>query len=173
MLLVSIAAAWWLIAEAAILLAADWGWRYLAGSSSRTVRCVVVGIVIFSLALLIARLAHPWFNTQFRWSLVWNFLCTVWVGLEAAILIYLARIVRHICGKPSIILHCGFIAIGLSVIFIGWHIPFAGLLDQINDGAIRNIAAAYVRLCGIFWIGIEFGMAWWLWQARRIVMARL
>jgi len=103
----------------------------------------------------------------FYYSYLWNFFCTLWVAIEAAIVIYVFKIynlLRIALEKKKPILNItllfgpGIFFIFLFLFYVVYHSYLGSFVDM--DGYThRNIQNAfnfYIKICGMFWILIEW-----------------
>ena len=103
----------------------------------------------------------------FYYSYLWNFFCTLWVAIEAVIVIYVFKIynlLRIALEKKKSILNITLL-FGPSIFFlflfafyVGYHSYLGSLVDMdgYNHRNIQNSFNFYIKICGMFWILIEW-----------------
>ncbi len=169
--LAKIMALFWTLAEGAIFLYMRWGYCRLKGSdSSQRVWVVLCTAGFFLLALwllageTLARdlLSDPRHLKLYRWG-TWNFFCTLWVGLEGTIMVYVIRIYRLLPSGSG-----GFAGTRVSTVlwplfFLFALYQFALIETALKHGMqvleIYHASAFYVRICGLLWIAFEWVVA--------------
>jgi len=98
---------------------------------------------------------------------LWNFFCTLWVAIEAAIVIYIFKIynlLRIALEKKKPILNMtllfgpGIFFLFLFLFYVAYHLYLGSLVDMdgYNHRNIQNSFNFYIKICGIFWILIEW-----------------
>ncbi len=103
----------------------------------------------------------------FYYSYLWNFFCTLWVAIEAAIVIYVFKIYNLLIialeEKKSILNRTllfgpGIFFIFLFLFYVAYHSYLGSLLDMdgYNNRNIQNYFNFYIKICGMFWILIEW-----------------
>ncbi len=175
----SVMAAWWLAAEVLLLGLLEWGARCaragercpLWESSTRPVAVaalfgaalVIAGLVLKTPGLLGSELEGG--RVLARRS-AWTALCTLWVGLEAGMLIQLLRIAACVRGEAKVLLRgAGPVATaGLMLLYLVVHVPLWSIASSLDIGRITLLHSAYVRLCGVFWFLLETACAIALWR---------
>lgn len=103
---------------------------------------------------------------HFYYSYLWNFFCTLWVAIEAAIVIYVFKIYNLLRvaleEKKSILNRTllfgpGIFFLFLFVFYVGYHSYLGSIVDMdgYNHRYIQNSFNFYIKICGMFWILIE------------------
>ena len=104
---------------------------------------------------------------QFYYGYLWNLFCTVWVAIEAAIVIYVFKIynlLRSATEEKKLILDQtllfgpGIFFLFLFLFYVVYHY-YLGSIAQVNGsnhGNIQNLLNFYIKICGVFWILIEW-----------------
>jgi hypothetical protein len=103
----------------------------------------------------------------FYYRFLWNFFCTLWVAIEAAIVIYVFKIynlLRIALEKKKPILNMtllfvpGIFFILLFLFYVAYHSYLGSLIDVdgFNHRYIHNSFNFYIKICGMFWILIEW-----------------
>jgi len=103
----------------------------------------------------------------FYYSYLWNFFCTLWVAIEAVIVIYVFKIynlLRIALEEKKSILNMtllfgpGIFLLFLFVFYVGYHSYLGSLvhMDGYNHRNIQNLFNFYIKICGMFWILIEW-----------------
>lgn len=188
MLFSYIMASWWVIAEAILLIACEWGWRYTQGERSRRLSSVTHAVIVLaatSIALMFMRYHWPDFvgedeRARLIWRRsVWNAVCVLWVGFEAAILVYLSRIISFLERAAAESRTCHALpitVIALICLYLAWHLPlWSAAIDPafLDPERLTRLYQVFVRCCGLFWVGIEIAIALRLISAWRLVAQRL
>jgi hypothetical protein len=170
-------AIFWVFAEGLIVLFIRRGYLFIkTGDSAQKTVCYVSATVFIIIACLpFVKLMHldrlPVLNDLFGLRLyhkyLWSFYCTIWVALEGAALIYVLKtylLLRDAFGKNSPLLHetikysqVLFFVILLAV-FAGYHFYIESFIANnfVTSVYIKNIFTLYVKICGIFWVIIEW-----------------
>ena len=104
---------------------------------------------------------------QFYYGYLWNFFCTIWVAIEAAIVIYVFKIynlLRIATEEKKLILDQTLLFgpriffLFLFLFYVVYHY-YLGSIVQVNGsnhGNIQNLLNFYIKICGVFWILIEW-----------------
>jgi len=167
----------WLFAEGLVMVYMRKGFIFLKkGEAQQKVFiffCITVFVLLFCLNFgeeinldryLGAK--HRSFD-YFYYGYLWNFFCTLWVAIEAAIVIYVFKIYnllrvaleekKSILNK-TLLFGSGIFFPCLFIFFIFYHSYLGSIVDM--DGYshenIQNLFNFYIKLCGIFWILIEW-----------------
>lgn len=164
-------ALFWTLAEGIIFLYLRWGYLKLRGSeSNQRVYVILCSATFCVLALWLftgETLANRYLSDirhikLYRWG-TWNFFCTLWVGLEGVIMIYVIRIYRLLrskaAGKPG--RTAVTIMWPLFFLFALYHLAFfeTALNQAMTTIEIYNVSVFYIRICGLFWITFEWVVA--------------
>lgn len=188
-LFASLMAAWWIVAETALVLTLEWASRYvLARRATRRVSGAS-GVILFAscaglLAVTVRQVLYAGHGPNEADLLVasmtiWNGLCTLWVVLETAILAYLARSVRTLEGEesrrsawllPAVAIAC---ATGFAAYHAELRAMRAGDSLMATQQRVENLLLFYIRICGVFWVALEGACAYWVWRGRKLFLARL
>ena len=168
-------ALFWTLAEVSILLAMHWGLTRLQGSRHNKVM-MMTGATLFALFIIIFALGREWLVFQNNLELgsrqqyiystfTWNFLCTLWVVLEAIIALYAWQICvilkRNPAKPPNFRIALIVLTLTPFVLFLAYHYMAWSVITSTEIGAqqIANLGRFYIRLCGVFWISIEWFIA--------------
>lgn len=169
--LAKIMALFWTVAEGALLLYLRWGYLKLRGGDSGQREWIILCSVIFSMLALWMlageALVHEWLPDirhvkLYRWGM-WNFFCTLFVGLEGVIMIYVIRIhglLRSRTGSGGR-RSPGAIMWPLFALFAFYHFTFfqTALNHALSNLQIYHVSVFYIRICGLFWILFEWVVA--------------
>lgn len=104
---------------------------------------------------------------HFYYSYLWNFFCTLWVAIEAVIAIYVFQIynlLRMALEKKKSILNNtllfgpGIFLVFLVAVYISYHCYVGTLadMDRYHPKNMQNMFNFYIKICGMFWILIEW-----------------
>jgi len=167
----------WLLAEGLVMVYMRKGFIFLKNGEARQKKfiffCVIVFLLLFCLNFgqefnLDRYLAgkHSSFG-QFYYSYLWNFFCTLWVVIEAAIVIYVFKIydlLRIAIEKKKSILNqtllfgSGIFFLFLFLLYAIYHYYLGSMVDinGFHPGNIQNLFNFYIKICGVFWILIEW-----------------
>ncbi len=168
-------AIFWTLAEASILIAMHWGLTRLQ-DRRHSQAMMMTGATLFTLAIIIFALGREWLiwsnnldlgSRQLRIyrTFTWNLFCTLWVVLEAIIALYAWRIYLILKRKPArppnhritlIVLIVAPFALYLAYHYMAWSVITS---TEIGAQQIVNLGRFYIRLCGVFWISIEWFIA--------------
>jgi hypothetical protein len=168
-------ALFWTLSEASILIAVHWGLARLQGSRHSEAR-MMTGATLFALVIIIYAVGREWLvwhnnlgfdsrQLKIYGTFTWNFWCTLWVVLEAIIALYSWRIYLILKHKPTRPPNYRFTLIVLIVapfaLFLAYHYMAWSVITSTEIGAqqIVNLGRFYIRLCGVFWISIEWFIA--------------
>ncbi|MDY6903263.1 MAG: hypothetical protein SWH61_01135 [Thermodesulfobacteriota bacterium] len=178
-------AIFWLFAEGLIMVLVRKGLLYIETGRSRQhsylLFCVCVFITVTALTfgrdLIAGRLlgmADTVFYSIYDGSM-WNLICTMWVIIEGAVAVYILRIYillktvlnNQLPGKSSgrfrvVTLFGPAVACGaLLAGFVFYHFAFHAYLCQHGGtfSVVDNALKFYIKICGIFWILIEWAVA--------------
>ncbi len=176
-------AIFWTFVEGLILLFL-W-YSYVELSDSLVVnkkRVIFFSVILFLFLAGILFLAEPllgqyidfenrYHRSVFR-KVLWNFFCTVWVILEGIIAVYVFQIYTFLqsvskdrrdykkydllCFRIKVI-----IVITLFLLFAfyeGYHV-YVSYHYHLSRSELKNIFVFYIRICGVFWIGFEWYVA--------------
>ncbi|MBT8374172.1 MAG: hypothetical protein KJN80_04585 [Deltaproteobacteria bacterium] len=167
----------WLLAEGLVMFYMRKGFIFLKKGEARQRKfiffCVSVFLLLFCLNFaqefnldryLAAK--HGSFG-QFYYSYLWNFFCTLWVVIEAAIVIYVFKIydlLRIAIEKKKSILNqpllfgSGIFFLFLFLLYAMYHYYLGSMVDinGFHRGNIQNLFNFYIKICGVFWILIEW-----------------
>lgn len=167
----------WLFAEGLIMMCVRKGLFFLETGQSRqriySLFCLALfGLIVFlytGKGFLLDRLqtepgtlAAALYNRY-----LWNFICTLWVLIEGAISIYVFRIYRLLkapaaAGPRFPGWGMGLLCIFFLAVFALYHGYLYLLISRsaLSSGdAIVNTFRFYIKMCGLFWIFIEWAVA--------------
>jgi len=103
----------------------------------------------------------------FYYSYLWNLLCTLWVAIEAAIVIYVFKIYNLLrialvnkrpILKRAFLFGPGIFFLFLFLFYIAYHSYLGSLIDMegYSHKNMQNSFNFYIKICGMFWILIEW-----------------
>jgi hypothetical protein len=168
-------ALFWTLAEGSILIAMHWGLSRLQGSR-QSKAMTMIGATLFALVIIVYALGREWLfwrnnidlgsrELSINRTFTWNFLCTLWVVLEAVIAFYAWRIYSILKREPArppnhritlIVLIVAPFALYLIYHYMAWSVITS---TEIGAQQIVNLGRLYIRLCGVLWISIEWFIA--------------
>jgi len=165
----------WTLTEAAILIALHWGLSQLQGSRYNKA-VMMTSATLFALIVIISALGREWLfwhnnldinsrHLSIYRTFTWNIFCTLWVVLEALIALYVWRIYVLFKREPARIPNYRIALIVLTAmpfaLFFVYHYLAWSVISSTEIAAqqIVNISRFYIRLCGVFWIAIEWFIA--------------
>ncbi len=176
-------ALFWTLAEGVILLALHWGYSRLRGKDTnqaipRVLFAILLGVLLLWAAgvdeyvIRSAGVPEGPLTSLYRWG-VWNFLCTLWVVLEGAIMIYVATVYRTLTGRarmqtepdsrvstfPFALIAALTVPFFLFFAIYQWGFLNSVLTYGMGSQQIYRVSVFYVRLCGLFWILFEWIVA--------------
>ncbi len=184
-------AAWWLLAETILVLMLEWSSRHVRGP--RPAKIVSVSsLIIFSAAMAgwaaLAARQHwiygsgdPTPENRILSMMIWNGLCTLWVVLETAILVYLARTVRGLEGSIDRSDRGTILLVGASVILFLGFTAYHAAVDSMRSAEMSPLASMraehlllfYIRICGAFWVALEAACAWCVYRGRLVFLRKI
>lgn len=167
----------WLFVEGLIMLYVRKGVFYLEKGDSRQriflLTCIIPFILLAVLnyghELGFIRIFHitsrPLKN--YYYSFLWNIFCTLWVVIEGAGVIYVFRIYnifRKILENKKPILRKtlsygpGIFCLTFLAFYTAYHLYLGSLVSDpaFTHKNIQNIFRFYIKICGVFWILIEW-----------------
>jgi hypothetical protein len=167
----------WLFAEGLVMVYIRKGFIYLKKGDAR--QKAFVFFCIFFFIILVCLNFGEMINLDrylgnknislgyFYYSYVWNFFCTLWVAIEAAIVIYVFKIynlLRIALEKKKPILNVTLLFgpaiffLLLFLFFVAYHATLGSLadMDGYSHRNIQNSFKFYIKICGMFWILIEW-----------------
>lgn len=168
-------ALFWTLAEVSILIAMHWGLSRLKGSQYNKAM-MMISATLFALIIIFYALGREWLfwhnnldlgsrQLSIYRTFTWNLFCTLWVVLEAIIALYVWRIYLLLKRKPARPPDYRFALTVLIVapfaLFLAYHYMAWSVISSTEMGAqqIVNLSRFYIRLCGVFWISIEWFIA--------------
>lgn len=184
----------WLFAETFCLVFARWAYHNLLyGEDMRKQKGFILILLPCFVLLIFFTFGQPlfwpvvssFFNSSSRslvayyYSSLWRFFCTLWVLIEGAIAIYVLRI-RGLLGRgKDLTQNRGNM---LMYSFISFCILFS-IFYEVNSlnvalhGAVKwqqvvNLSRFYIKICGFWWILIEWAVAIMGWQIYRTLAVR-
>jgi hypothetical protein len=178
-LFIKIMGIFWLFAEGLIMVYIRKGFIFLKKGHSRqkafTISCITVFVLLFILNFGHEINLDGYFGSKYQslgyffYGYLWNFFCTLWVAIEAAIVIYIFKIynlLRIAIEKKKPILNMtlfygpGIFFLLLFLFYITYHsyLGFFNNMDGYNQRSMENSFNFYIKICGIFWILIEWAV---------------
>ncbi len=148
------------------------------------------GCIAFFLLLVVLSAFGEWalgrfvdlstgFYKQFYRLALWNLFCTVWVSLEAVIFVYVIDIyrrLRSIRSSPAIsnirsgLWIAAVLPAFISLFFFYELAVYFTMMDYgLSIASLKTISFFYVRMCGVFWILFEGGVAFTGMRIYRII----
>ncbi len=167
----------WLFAEGLVMIYIRKGFIFLKNGDARQIAFIYFCITVFVLLVCLnfGQEIHidKYLSNKYKplgyfyYSYLWNFFCTLWVAIEAAIVIYVFKIynlLRIVIERKKPILNRillfgpGIFFLGLFSFYAAYHSYLGSLVDM--DGYthrnIQNSFTFYIKICGMFWIIIEW-----------------
>ena len=176
-LFIKIMGIFWLFAEGLIMVYIRKSFIFLSKGEARQITfiffCITVFVLLFCLNFgeeinLNRHLGIKYKSLgYFYYSYLWNFFCTLWVAIEAAIVIYVLKIYNLLRialeEKKSILNRTllfgpGIFFLFLFAFYVAYHSYLGSLIDMVeyNHRSIQNLFNFYIKICGMFWIIIEW-----------------
>lgn len=176
-LFIKIMAIFWLFAEGLVMVYIRKSFLFLKKGEARQKEfvffCITFFIILVCLNFGEEINVDRYFGIKYRslgyfyYSYLWNFFCTLWVAIEAVIVIYVFKIynlLRMALEKKKSILNItllfgpGIFFLFLFAFYVGYHSYLGALVDM--DGYhhrhMQNMFNFYIKICGMFWILIEW-----------------
>lgn len=170
----------WLFAEGLIMTCVRGGLRFLETGQTRQRAYLLFCLTMFAFIVFLyagqdfllnrLRVAPRSHAAWLYDGYLWNFICTLWVLIEGAIAVYVFRAYRILkvpatrrprSGRrfsgPGMWLLCAFFLAGFGC----YHGYLSMLISRsaLSADAIFNILRFYIKICGLFWILIEWTVA--------------
>lgn len=176
-LFIKIMGIFWLFAEGLVMVYIRKGFIFLKKGEARQKSficfCITFFVLLFCLNFGEEINLDRYLGIKYRslsyfyYSYLWNFFCTLWVAIEAAIVIYIFKIynlLRIALEKKKPILNMtllfgpGIFFLLLFLFYVAYHLYLGSLVDMdgYNHRNIQNSFNFYIKICGIFWILIEW-----------------
>jgi hypothetical protein len=172
----------WLFAEGLLMVFVRKGMLFLETGRSRQSAFLLFCLTLFAAIVFLyagkgpildrLRIAPGALTNTLYDGYLWNFICTLWVLIEGAIAVYVFRVYRRLkCpearGPVSGRRFTGLAILILWALFLagfGCYHGFLGLYllsgrSSLSASAIVNILRFYIKICGLFWILIEWVVA--------------
>jgi hypothetical protein len=184
----------WLFAEGFCLLFARWAYyNLLSGENMRKQKGFILILLSCFLPLIFITFGQPlfwpavssFFNSSsnslvaYYYSFLWRFFCTLWVLIEGAIAIYVLRIKELLArGRGPVEKRRNMLMYSFIFFCILFSIFYeANSLNVALHGAVKwqqivNLSRFYIKICGFWWILIEWAVAIMGWQIYRTLAVR-
>jgi hypothetical protein len=167
----------WLFAEGLIMVYVRKGLLFLERGDLRQRRFLIICMTIFAILTLMIFgqdiILNRLFNIQNRsikyyyYSYLWNFLCTLWVIIEGVIAIYVFRFFNLLrtpfepkkqTSKKRFPYGIVILLLSFFLLYAAYHTPLGSLINRtgLTHIEIQNIFRFYIKICGLFWILIEW-----------------
>ena len=171
----------WLLAEGLIMVYMRKVFLFLAKGDTDQKNYLIIWITFFIILTLFNFSLELNLNNFFKFfnflshhryynGYVWNFLCTLLLVIEGAIVIYSFKIFRLLKGAiegrqytqaTSLRYESFILFVIFLVLYLIYHLYLNSLIGAtgLRDSNIKNIFFFYIKLCGIFWILFEWAVA--------------